>query len=114
VLDWHCWLFNNLFFAEYPLPIFHFFFSSRRRHTRSKRDWSSDVCSSDLENIDVAPGTQATSIFSFFTPCCSNVDRAPLNNLLVINSLNRPTTIPIFKSVPISEPIYVLLMFATS
>src|SRR5207249_6102408 len=24
-------------------------FSSRRRHTRSKRDWSSDVCSSDLE-----------------------------------------------------------------
>src|SRR5699024_11566741 len=25
-----------------------FFFSSRRRHTISKRDWSSDVCSSDL------------------------------------------------------------------
>src|SRR5699024_11865977 len=28
-----------------------FFFSSRRRHTRSKRDWSSDVCSSDLSII---------------------------------------------------------------
>src|SRR6266496_5275196 len=28
---------------------FFFFFSSRRRHTRSLRDWSSDVCSSDLE-----------------------------------------------------------------
>src|SRR5699024_1992151 len=28
--------------------MFYFFFSSRRRHTRSKRDWSSDVCSSDL------------------------------------------------------------------
>ena len=26
-----------------------FFFSSRRRHTRSDRDWSSDVCSSDLD-----------------------------------------------------------------
>src|SRR6266498_4537895 len=26
-----------------------FFFSSRRRHTRCGRDWSSDVCSSDLE-----------------------------------------------------------------
>src|SRR5699024_11247815 len=25
-----------------------FFFASRRRHTMSKRDWSSDVCSSDL------------------------------------------------------------------
>src|SRR5699024_11549297 len=27
------------------------FFSSRRRHTRSKRDWSSDVCSSDLRGV---------------------------------------------------------------
>src|SRR5205809_2710065 len=27
-----------------------FFFSSRRRHTRCSRDWSSDVCSSDLES----------------------------------------------------------------
>src|SRR5207302_2463250 len=29
-------------------PIVFFFFSSRRRHTRFSRDWSSDVCSSDL------------------------------------------------------------------
>src|SRR5699024_9507132 len=28
-----------------------FFFTSRRRHTRSKRDWSSDVCSSDLASV---------------------------------------------------------------
>src|SRR3712207_9126464 len=28
--------------------VFFFFFSSRRRHTRYWRDWSSDVCSSDL------------------------------------------------------------------
>src|SRR5712675_12661 len=28
---------------------FLFFFSSRRRHTRCSRDWSSDVCSSDLQ-----------------------------------------------------------------
>src|SRR5256884_8005156 len=37
---------------------FFFFFSSRRRHTRCSRDWSSDVCSSDLfydnEVLDVA------------------------------------------------------------
>src|SRR5699024_99989 len=31
-----------------PVVFVSFFFSSRRRHTRSKRDWSSDVCSSDL------------------------------------------------------------------
>src|SRR3712207_9343035 len=31
-----------------------FFFSSRRRHTRYWRDWSSDVCSSDLRlNLDI-------------------------------------------------------------
>src|SRR5689334_24494035 len=29
--------------------IFFFFFSSRRRHTRWNCDWSSDVCSSDLD-----------------------------------------------------------------
>src|SRR5476649_2073715 len=28
-----------------------FFFSSRRRHTRSLSDWSSDVCSSDLQTL---------------------------------------------------------------
>src|SRR2546421_7862159 len=30
-----------------------FFFSSRRRHTRSDRDWSSDVCSSDLPAVKI-------------------------------------------------------------
>src|SRR5207302_8165660 len=29
-----------------------FFFSSRRRHTRFSRDWSSDVCSSDLKLLE--------------------------------------------------------------
>src|SRR3989440_3932337 len=32
----------------FPCLTWYFFFSSRRRHTRSDRDWSSDVCSSDL------------------------------------------------------------------
>src|SRR5690242_4424272 len=31
--------------------IFFFFFSSRRRHTRLTCDWSSDVCSSDLDHL---------------------------------------------------------------
>src|SRR5256885_8695743 len=39
--------------ASVPLCSLHayyiFFFSSRRRHTRLQGDWSSDVCSSDLE-----------------------------------------------------------------
>src|SRR5436190_10894017 len=33
-----------------------FFFSSRRRHTRSLCDWSSDVCSSDLRRVGGGPG----------------------------------------------------------
>src|SRR5215475_5257342 len=44
------------------IVIFFFFFSSRRRHTRFSRDWSSDVCSSDLlppapvpQNLSFAP-----------------------------------------------------------
>src|SRR5690349_23403653 len=36
-----------------------FFFSSRRRHTRSLRDWSSDVCSSDLPSARYASPTMA-------------------------------------------------------
>src|SRR5215471_13079957 len=38
------------------LNFFFFFFSSRRRHTRSLRDWSSDVCSSDLIDQAAASG----------------------------------------------------------
>src|SRR6266496_3594068 len=36
-----------------------FFFSSRRRHTRSPRDWSSDVCSSDLSTCARCRATSA-------------------------------------------------------
>src|SRR5262249_59680875 len=39
-----------------------FFFSSRRRHTRLVSDWSSDVCSSDLDDVLVVrpdPGLRA-------------------------------------------------------
>src|SRR2546426_8117357 len=41
---------------------FFFFFSSRRRHTRLQGDWSSDVCSSDLDRLtcDSMTGTEAT------------------------------------------------------
>src|SRR2546429_294517 len=37
--------------AGYAYGCLFFFFSSRRRHTRCSRDWSSDVCSSDLYNL---------------------------------------------------------------
>src|SRR5436305_2766975 len=41
----------TIFYVNRALSVFFFFFSSRRRHTRCGRDWSSDVCSSDLYAI---------------------------------------------------------------
>src|SRR5258707_9472459 len=41
------------------LNVIFFFFSSRRRHTRYWRDWSSDVCSSDLHHVGLGLLTPA-------------------------------------------------------
>src|SRR5699024_11585561 len=41
-------------------------FSSRRRHTRSKRDWSSDVCSSDLLSSSIPPPCLHSSLDTNF------------------------------------------------
>src|SRR5262245_64995341 len=45
-----------MFYLEPTLYVYSlsFFFSSRRRHTRCLSDWSSDVCSSDLQHASVA------------------------------------------------------------
>src|SRR5207249_6789225 len=48
-----------------------FFFSSRRRHTRSKRDWSSDVCSSDLTAALPAGAALVAGL-----PCANRADAA--------------------------------------
>src|SRR5690606_39936855 len=40
------------------------FFSSRRRHTRFSRDWSSDVCSSDLDFDDIISKKHALKILN--------------------------------------------------
>src|SRR5690606_41196850 len=64
-----------------------FFFSSRRRHTRFSRDWSSDVCSSDLARQNVngatAYGTKtADTYFDRFqdgVPCEMRLNRKALN-----------------------------------
>src|SRR3712207_7258935 len=41
----------------------YFFFSSRRRHTRYWRDWSSDVCSSDLRSaVSITPPTRQVGV----------------------------------------------------
>src|SRR2546429_4736950 len=47
-----------------------FFFSSRRRHTRCSRDWSSDVCSSDLQK-EFLPFVKGGATTQFITYVCS-------------------------------------------
>src|SRR2546429_3590145 len=43
-----CRICHSVWSSEADVIVVCFFFSSRRRHTRCSRDWSSDVCSSDL------------------------------------------------------------------
>src|SRR5438067_5885650 len=52
------------FFIVCVFFFYFFFFSSRRRHTRSKRDWSSDVCSSDLSTCISFGGFRADAAVS--------------------------------------------------
>src|SRR3712207_3607932 len=55
--------------------VFFFFFSSRRRHTRYWRDWSSDVCSSDLSLPSTYPNSHITpsheSLLLYLLKYCS-------------------------------------------
>src|SRR6266550_2877464 len=74
--------------------MFFFFFSSRRRHTRCSRDWSSDVCSSDLfgSDTETTPPAHAKAVF---TPNGQSIGYVGRAGSLVIypgytNDLTRP------------------------
>src|SRR6267378_6699566 len=72
-----------------------FFFSSRRRHTRSLRDWSSDVCSSDLAG-DLIGGWQLSGILSARSGLPINITvTRRASDMLDGNSRNqRPDLVP--------------------
>src|SRR5207253_6245367 len=57
------------------------FFSSRRRHTRWPRDWSSDVCSSDLDRVFAAAVARAKT----------KVD--PSISVILANGMRLPATV---------------------
>src|SRR5207245_8061493 len=58
----------------------YFFFSSRRRHTRCYRDWSSDVCSSDLTLLQIAESIADSTFIRAHIEGKYNFDfDAPLN-----------------------------------
>src|SRR5204863_3251034 len=53
-----------------------FFFSSRRRHTRSLRDWSSDVCSSDLSREAITKLEEAMHLAPYEVSILYSLSRA--------------------------------------
>src|SRR5690606_9220798 len=82
------------------------FFSSRRRHTRFSRDWSSDVCSSDLRQSQRVSGTQRTVNFTVRAELQASAIQLPVvyqhltgNNIGSIQvKLNKHTSM-VFRSV---------------
>src|SRR5690606_14931292 len=66
--------------------VYFFFFSSRRRHTRFSRDWSSDVCSSDLT---LGKSEVQTSVpgFGFFPFPVSIIPSRPVHLIECITQL---------------------------
>src|SRR5690606_40383237 len=77
--------------------VFFFFFSSRRRHTRFSRDWSSDVCSSDLGEALRQRGDRLASVRPGVEV---EVTREPLGVVGLITPWNFPIAIPAWKIAP--------------
>src|SRR5690606_41129685 len=66
---------------------FFFFFSSRRRHTRFSRDWSSDVCSSDLTGLPATITVEEDSnedLFDISTVSIGDIDAGSGNLSLIL------------------------------
>src|SRR5690606_39577674 len=56
-----------------------FFFSSRRRHTRFSRDWSSDVCSSDLPTAEAVAAAITDKTKAVYSETVGNPDLKTLD-----------------------------------
>src|SRR5689334_24106572 len=70
-------LYLLFFFAASNSFFFFFFFSSRRRHTRWNCDWSSDVCSSDLQRPLEAPFGLLPGVHDAVEGALRNANRYP-------------------------------------
>src|SRR5207253_1018066 len=63
-------------------------FSSRRRHTRWPRDWSSDVCSSDLDRYAVDPLQADRGVIDMYMHALEIDGRAPRTIALRLTTLS--------------------------
>src|SRR3712207_7842310 len=69
-----------------------FFFSSRRRHTRYWRDWSSDVCSSDLINFNLGEFVKSIQILVSKIESQYSVLEEENNNLQKVRDISLDAT----------------------
>src|SRR5258707_6683132 len=86
-------IFVDISFSSFLSLFVFFFFSSRRRHTRYWRDWSSDVCSSDL--IREAPWFYAYYFFDLvLAGTVVLIPRAPLVLITLFVQVIATTLLP--------------------
>src|SRR5256885_7092896 len=89
------WRYFFVVHPRWPAMLF-FFFSSRRRHTRLQGDWSSDVCSSDLDDTprvgeERPMGAHSGAIFIRQSDIVSaNGDKPAIGNLELTMEFNEP------------------------
>src|SRR3712207_2596565 len=78
-LSTHCYSTRSVYLCTHCIDyhtVFFFFFSSRRRHTRYWRDWSSDVCSSDLRVRAVSSSSTRAIFLGFLLGITVEGDRS--------------------------------------
>src|SRR2546429_6122926 len=92
-----------------------FFFSSRRRHTRCSRDWSSDVCSSDLEPCSIEifqhPARLVDQLHVYASVTCRHSQGSPPEEVTELSKTSTRTdsTLPCGPFAPLSRSQDVLL-----
>src|SRR5690606_40413939 len=76
-----------------------FFFSSRRRHTRFSRDWSSDVCSSDLRVSYLHNKKGRRSVLFYFHSINQTDDQRMIFSLVMICCLHHPWFLAVLSTI---------------
>src|SRR5258707_7420547 len=101
---------GNVNVAKPSISIFFFFFfSSRRRHTRYWRDWSSDVCSSDLGSsqgpiqVEVSPKVSANDGQVLLAGARAGNGIALLSEYVALPSLRRGELVSMLEDFPVPE-----------
>src|SRR5699024_11973565 len=82
-----------------------FFFSSRRRHTRSKRDWSSDVCSSDLKRAATDEGDRKIGLIWHTQGSGKSLSMVFFTGKLVLE-MNNPTVVVLTDRNDLDDQLY--------